>query len=76
MHYANGKLAQVGDQVVGKDVSGNAVAGYVVKVYPEASTCNLEIMLCGAPKHTATADSCLLMSDMLSGRTDMQPKAE
>ncbi len=40
MHYKNGRKAQIGDQVVGKDSYGNLLAGILVKIHPGTQTCN------------------------------------
>ena len=44
MHYQNGREVKIGDQVVGKDWQGNAVAGIVVKTAPGADTCNIGVI--------------------------------
>jgi len=64
MHYANGKEAKVGDKIVGKDVSGNPLGGIVAEIYPDTDTCNLIVILTGAPQYTATAGECLLVEDI------------
>jgi hypothetical protein len=44
MHYANGREAKVGDQVVGRDWAGRAVSGVVVRTVPGNETCNIDIV--------------------------------
>jgi hypothetical protein len=44
MHYKNGREVKIGDQVVGKDWQGNALAGIVVKTAPGAETCNIGVI--------------------------------
>jgi hypothetical protein len=40
MHYKNGREAKLGDQIMGKDSSGNPIAGVLVSGYPGSDTCN------------------------------------
>lgn len=40
MHYANGREAKVGDQVVGKDYLGRIVSGTLVAIAPGQQSCN------------------------------------
>lgn len=42
MHYKNGRLAKVGDPVIGK-VSGITCAGLAVQCQPGASSCNIQV---------------------------------
>lgn len=44
MHYKNGRSAQVGDKVVGRDWSGNPVAGIVVQTLSTPNTCNIAVV--------------------------------
>jgi hypothetical protein len=44
MHYANGREAKVGDQVVGKDASGKASGGNLVEVSEGSTTCNGRVL--------------------------------
>ena len=68
MHYANGREAKIGDKVVGKDPSGNPVAGTVVDSYPETDRCNLSIVPFTSPTYTATATECLHVDDVMHVR--------
>jgi hypothetical protein len=63
MHYANGKEAKVGDEVVAKDARGDFVAGTVVKTFPDAETCDLVIVPSCVPTSIASAGDCLLAED-------------
>ncbi len=66
MHYKNGKLAKVGDKIVGKDWNGNPVAGIVANVSPGSETCNLSVVpLLPQQQMSATAKDCLLLEDAL-----------
>lgn len=40
MHYANGREAKVGDQVVGRDCNGIAVGGVLIDLSTQSDTCN------------------------------------
>ncbi|MDB6017708.1 MAG: hypothetical protein JWR19_2197 [Pedosphaera sp.] len=44
MHYKNGRLAKVGDQVVNKDNQGKASGGILVEASPGCTTCNGKIL--------------------------------
>lgn len=66
MHYANGTEAKVGDRVVGKDACDNPIGGIVVNIWPGTDTCNLNVVITGAPVHTATASECMLAADIKS----------
>ena len=44
MHYKNGREAKIGDQVVGRDVNGHAVAGILVEGNAQSETCNGRLM--------------------------------
>jgi hypothetical protein len=63
MHYKNGRDAKVGDQIVGRDLSGIAVAGIVIRVMPESDSCNLQVAITGVPLWTITASECLHVDD-------------
>ncbi|MBU4274185.1 MAG: hypothetical protein L6437_00270 [Kiritimatiellae bacterium] len=63
MHYANGREAKVGDEVVGRNVSGEPVAGVLVDLRAESDTCNGNVILTGAPKHCVTIKNCLHVED-------------
>ena len=43
MHYSNGREAQAGDHVVGKDTNSNIIAGTVVGGTTGSDTCNIYV---------------------------------
>ena len=43
MHYSNGREAQAGDHVVGKDANSNIIAGTVVGGTAGSDTCNIYV---------------------------------
>lgn len=65
MHYANGRDARVGDNVVGKNMSGEPVAGVLVDLQPENDRCNGNVILTGAPKHCVTVGNCMHVDDVV-----------
>lgn len=44
MHYANGREAKEGDQIVGKDCSGKASGGTLIGVIEGTTTCNGRVL--------------------------------
>jgi len=65
MHYKNGREAKVGDAVVGRNVSGDPVAGVLVDLLASSDTCNGNVILAGAPKHCVTLKDCLHVDDAI-----------
>lgn len=64
MHYVNGREAKVGDHIVGRDPSGNPIAGFVVEAYSDTDRCNLQVVPFTATRYTATAGECLHVDDL------------
>lgn len=75
MHYKNGREVKIGDQVVGKDWQGNAVAGIVVKTTPGADACNIGVI--PAPTNggipTYTAGEFLHIEDAMTPKEQATP---
>ena len=64
MHYKNGREAKVGDQIIGKDSSGQSVAGTLVKTTAGSTTCNGQIVPFNSPTWTVTLGECLHADDV------------
>lgn len=47
MHYKNGRAVKIGDKVIGRDWSGNPVAGVVLDTLPNPNTCNIAVVPVG-----------------------------
>jgi hypothetical protein len=64
MHYKNGREAKIGDKVVGKDSSGNPVAGVLTSAHAQSTTCNGQIVPFNSPTWCVTLGDCLHVDDL------------
>jgi hypothetical protein len=69
MHYANGKEAKLYDKIVGKDTSGDPIAGLVISIHPGSNTCNLSVIPFPKNTWTVSAKDCLHIEDIAPDQT-------
>lgn len=68
MHYQNGREAQIGDHVVGRDSGGNPVAGILIRVNPATQTCDGQVVSLQAPTYYVTIKDLLHVDDAIPPR--------
>lgn len=76
MHYKNGRKAELGDQIVGKDCGGKAIGGVLVSAIQNSTTCNGMLVpqqIIDVNQRCVTLGECLHIDDfdnLASGATD------
>jgi len=67
----NGRLAKLGDQIVGRDCGDNAVAGILARINPGTDTCNGRVVPMSAVESApyVTLKACLHVDDVLTNLT-------